>query len=97
MRKNKDVNGLKKVLSKDVLGFMTEMAESEGKSLDDGLKELTEKPQAPTAESRNEKITGDRATIEYLTESREWRTMDFEKEGGSWKMTIPPPPPTKKP
>ncbi|CAN5405895.1 hypothetical protein BH20ACI2_BH20ACI2_09370 [soil metagenome] len=50
--------------------------------------ELCEKPQAPTAEVRNEKITGDRATIEYLDEYGNWSPMEFVKEDGVWTLTI---------
>ncbi len=93
-RQKKDVNGLKKVLSKKMLGFFTEMAADEHKSLDDGLKELAEQPQAATAETRNEKITGDRAQLEYLDERGKWKQMDFVKEGGAWKLTLPNAQPT---
>ncbi len=45
--------------------------------------------QAATAEVRNEKITGETATLEYLDETGKWKVMDFIKEGSDWKMTIP--------
>jgi hypothetical protein len=89
IRKRKDAAGLKKVMSKDVLEFFEEMGKIEKKSLDDMLKELVEKPQGPTNETRNEKITGNRAILEYKNEKGEWKEMDFEKEGSEWKMTIP--------
>ncbi len=88
-RKNKDVATLKRVMSKDALAFLADMGSVEKKTLDDLLKELTEKPQAPTAEVRNEKITGDRATLEYLNEKGEWSTMDFTKDGNEWKIDLP--------
>ena len=90
-RKNKDIEGLKKVLSKDILDFFTMMGgadEKKKKSLDDMLKELCDHPQAATAEARNEKITGDKASIEYLDATGAWRPMDFIKEDGAWKLTI---------
>jgi hypothetical protein len=92
-RKNKDVAALKKLMSKDIIEFFTMMAEADDKNkqtLDELLKEITEKPQAPTPEVRNEKINGDRATVEYLDETGEWDTMDFEKEDGMWKLSLPP-------
>ncbi len=89
IRKRKDAAGLKKVMSKDVLEFFEEMGKIEKKSLDVMLKELVEKPQGPTNETRNEKITGNRAILEYKNEKGEWKEMDFEKEGSDWKMTIP--------
>ena len=88
-RATKDIEGLKKVMSKDVLDFLTMIGQEEKKSLDDELKEMCEKPQYSTDESRNEKITGDRATLEYRDEDGSWKTMDFKKEDGMWKMSLP--------
>jgi hypothetical protein len=88
-RKNKDVATLKRVFAKDVLDFLTEMGQAEKKSLDDQLKELTEKPQADSSETRNEKIDGNRATLEYLNEKGSWTTMDFSREGNEWKIDLP--------
>lgn len=90
-RKNKDVAALKKLMSKDIIEFFTEIggAGDKKQTIDELLLELCEKPQAHTAEARNEKIDGDHATIEYLDEKGDWSTMDFVKEGGGWKLTIP--------
>jgi len=102
-RQNKDVEGLKRVLSKDILGFFEAIAEADKKTLDDELKELTEQPQASTDDTRNEKITGDTATLDYKNEKGEWESMDFIKEGRDWKLTLAKPKPgevegaTKKP
>lgn len=90
-RQKKDVDGLKRVLSKDVLDFLSEMGKTEKKTVDEELKVLCERPQAPKAEVRGEKINGDRATLEYLGEDGKWSTMDFVKEGNDWKMTMPSP------
>lgn len=89
LRKGKDANGLKKVLSKKMLDFLVEMGKSESKSLDDQLKELVEQPQAATAESRGERIVGDMAALEYLDQDGKWKLMGFVKEDGDWKMTMP--------
>ncbi|MEQ1924025.1 MAG: hypothetical protein ABL952_16080 [Pyrinomonadaceae bacterium] len=92
-RKNKDIEGLKKLMSKDVIEFLTMVAEADEKkksTLDDQLKELCEKPQAATAEARNEKIDGDYATIEYLDEKGGWKPMEFIKEDGVWKLAFGP-------
>lgn len=88
IREKKDVEGMKKVVSKDIIEFMTEIGKAEKKSLDEELKDLCDRPQAKTPETRNEKITGNTATIEYLDETGNWRTMDFIKEGSEWKLTI---------
>ena len=90
-RKNKDIAALKKLMSKDVLEFLTMVADADEKkkgTLDDQLKELCEKPQAATAEARNEKIDGDYATIEYLDEKGGWKQMEFVKEDGIWKIAF---------
>jgi len=87
-RNNCDVDGLKKVMSKDILKFLTDMGKDEKKSLEDQLKEICKEPQASTAQARNEKINGDRATIEYLDEDGQWRPMEFIREDGVWKMSI---------
>jgi hypothetical protein len=89
LREKKDVEGLKKVMSKDVLEFLTMMGEDEKKTLNDQISEIFIKPQAKTPEVRNEKISGDRASVEYLDEDGKWKTMDFVKEDGVWKMGLP--------
>ena len=88
-RRKKDVAGLKRVLSKDLLGFFKEMGEAEKKSLDESLSEMLNQPMSPSDESRDEKINGDTATLEYLNDKGKWSQMDFVKEGTDWKMTFP--------
>ena len=39
---------------------------------------------------RDEKITGNRAVLEFKDENGKWTEMDFVKEGGGWKLTLPP-------
>lgn len=88
-RQNKDIATLKRVLSKDALEFLTEIAGLDKKTLDDQLKTLADTPQAPSAETRNEKITGNRASLEYRDEKGKWVSMDFSKEGNEWKIDLP--------
>ncbi|HKO97651.1 MAG TPA: hypothetical protein VJU86_11700 [Pyrinomonadaceae bacterium] len=88
-RQNKDIATLKRVFSKDAIEFLTEVSKEEKKTLDDQLKELADRPQAATAETRNEKITGNRASLEYLDEKGKWSQMDFAKEGNDWKIDLP--------
>ena len=76
-------------MAKDALAFLTDIAQIDKKTLDDQLKELADKPQAATVETRNEKIKGDRASLEYLDENGKWKTMDFSKEGNDWKIDLP--------
>ena len=89
LRKKKDVAGLKKIMSKEILEFLAIAAEEEKKSVDELIKEMVEQPQAEKADVRNEKIKGDRAELEYLTETGEWKTMDFEKVDGKWLLSFP--------
>jgi hypothetical protein len=89
LREKKDLAGMKRVLSKDVIEFFTMIAEEEKKTVDDEIAQMFEKPQAKTAESRNETIKGDKASIEYLDEKGEWKVMDFVKEGQDWKLSLP--------
>jgi hypothetical protein len=89
LRKNKDVAGLKSIMSDDIKEFLTMMGEDEKKSLDHMIKEMCEKPQADRAEVRNEKINGNWATVEYLDENGKWKTMDFEKVDGKWLLSFP--------
>lgn len=89
LRQKKDVQGLKKVLSKEILEFFAEIGKLEKKSQDEMIKELVEKPQSGAPETRNEKITGDRAILEFKDDKGEWQEMDFVKEDGGWKLTLP--------
>ena len=88
-RRKKDIAGLKRVLSTDMLGFFKEMGAAEKKSLDESLSAMLDQPMSPTDEFRNEQINGDTATLEYLNDKGKWSQMDFIKEGSDWKMTIP--------
>jgi hypothetical protein len=90
IRQKKDLAGMKKIMSKDVIEFLTMIGEEEKKTLDEEIATMFERPQAKTPETRNEQIKGDRATIEYLDEEGKWKTMDFVKEDGEWKLALPP-------
>jgi len=88
-RQNKDIAGLKRVLAKDAQEFLTMIADTEKKTLDDQLKALADGKQGPSDASRNEKINGDKATLEYLDVNSKWVTMDLVKEGNDWKISLP--------
>ncbi len=88
-RQKKDIAALKRVLSKEALEFLTDIGKAEQKTLDDQLRDLAERPQAPTAETRNEKISGNRAALEHLNEKGTWSPMEFVKEGNDWKIDLP--------
>ena len=88
-RQKKDAKGLQQAMSKKMLGFFSEMAKAEQKTLNDEVQEMIDSPLPPTNEIRNEKITGDQATVEYQDDQGKWKTMDFVKEGKDWKLTMP--------
>lgn len=87
-RKNQDIAALKRVMSKDMFEFLTLMGQDDKKSVDDMLRDLCKNPQGASDDARNEKIDGNTATLEYLGEDGQWRSMDLVKEDGSWKLTI---------
>ncbi len=89
--KSKDVDGIKKALSKGSLEVMEGMAKEENMPLDEALKASISKPTAATAvpETRNEKIDGDTATLEIKNEkTNKWDPLPFVKEDGQWKIAF---------
>lgn len=90
--KKKDAAAIKKTMSKGTIEMMEKMAKDQGKSLDDMLKESKTGKDTPDKlpEMRNEKIDGDKATLEVKrTESgSDWDTMPFVKEDGEWKLAF---------
>ena len=89
LRAARNIEGLKQVMAPDMIEFLTMIGEEENKSLDEMLREMFQKPQADRAETRNERISGDSASVEYLTETGGWKTMDFQKIDGKWKIGFP--------
>ena len=89
-RKNKDINALKQLNSKEMFDFFKIMGgEGNPNALDDGLKKLAESPQGASDEIRDVKVKGDTATAKFQDKNGEWKTIDFVKEDGIWKLTIP--------
>lgn len=90
-RKNKDIKALRGMIAKDMEEFFEIFSEGKkgDEAVDEGLRQMCEQPQGPSDDSRNEKITGNTATLEYLNIKGDWHTMDFVKEDGKWKLTIP--------
>ena len=85
--KSKDVQGMKNQMSKDLLSEMEKFAKTENKSLDDFIKESNDQEPPPaTFESRNEKIDGDKATVEVNNGKGGWQTFTLVKEDGQWKL-----------
>ena len=87
----KDIEKMKKLFSKRTLAEMETDAKEQNKSLDAMLKEFTETPLPFKDEPviRNEKIEGDKATLEVQTfekDEEKWEKTNLVKEDGIWKL-----------
>ena len=88
-QKKKDAAGMKKTLSKGTLDMFDKLAKAQNKSTDDMLKEIPKDDSSEKPESRNEKITGDTATLEVKNDkTSKWDTLPFVKENGEWKIAL---------
>jgi hypothetical protein len=84
--KKKDITTMKLLLSNDTIKMHEQEAKSEGVTLDDVVKrETLLDPGQTTVEYRNEKINGDKATLEFKNGGF-WETIPFIKEEGEWKI-----------
>jgi hypothetical protein len=87
--KKKDIPGMKKALSKGTVDMFDKLAKEQNKSTDDMLKGLDTTKEEKMPETRNEKITGDTATLEVKNEKTgSWDTLPFVKENGEWKIAL---------
>lgn len=87
--KRKDIEAVKKFLSRDTRQLMEDIAKGQGKTLDQMFKEGADRDaQMPTPEFTNEKINGDTATVDINTPGRPMVTMQMVKEDGEWKLAI---------
>jgi len=88
--KKKDVAGIKKGLSKGTVEMLDKLAKEQNKSTDDMLKEAYQNDKGETfPETRNEKISGDTATLEVKNDKNgKWETLPFVKEDGDWKIAL---------
>jgi Domain of unknown function (DUF4878) len=90
--KSKNVPAVMSVLSKDSVDFLTAEAKKENKTLEAALTESLKTSDVPTTapETRNEKIDGDKATLEVKDDkvADKWDPFNFVKENGEWKIKI---------
>ena len=90
--KKKDVAGMKKALSKGTLDMFDKLAKEQNKSTDDMLKDIDKDDKDKSEkvpETRNEKITGDTATLEVKNDKTgKWDPLPFVKENGEWKIAF---------
>jgi len=91
-QQKKDVEGMKKSLSKTSLTIMEKSAKEQNMTIDEAIKKQLENPSSKTdkmPETRNEKIEGDSATLELHNEdTKKWDKMYFAKEDGAWKIAL---------
>ena len=91
-QQKKDIAGMKQTLSKTSLAMMEASAKQQQMTLDKMIQTQLDNPAAKVdkmPESRNEKITGDSATLELRNEeANRWDTMYFNKEDGAWKIAL---------
>jgi len=77
---------MKLLLSKDTIKMHEQEAKATGVTLDDVVKgETLLDPSQSTVEYRNEKIDGDRASLEFKN-GNIWESIPFVKEDGEWKI-----------
>jgi hypothetical protein len=91
--KNKDVEAVKALFSRATLKALEDKARAANKSPDDvfkeGLESASAEIPATMPETRNEKIEGDRATLEIKDDKKgSWDTIRFVREDGQWKMSF---------
>ncbi len=91
-QKKKDVAGMKKTLSKSSLAMLEKGAKQQNKTVDQAITEGFNAPGVnldKTPETRNEKVTGNDATLEVQdATTQKWETMYFVKEDGDWKIAL---------
>lgn len=85
--KKKDTTTMKLLLSDASIKMAEQEAKAQSVTLDEVVKrETLFNETQDTVSFRNEKIEGDRATIEMKDSSRAWNTVPFVREEGIWKI-----------
>src|SRR5262245_10525889 len=85
--KQKDTATMKLLLSNDTMKMHEQEAKAQGVTVDDIIKrETLVSPDQTTVEYKNEKISGDKATLEVKNSYGMWETVPFVKEDGVWKI-----------
>lgn len=85
--KKKDLTTMKLLLSDASIKMAEAEAKAQNVTLDEIVKRETLFGENQTSvEYRNEKIEGDKATIEMKDSSNLWNTVQFVKEEGIWKI-----------
>ena len=85
--KAKDTKTMKLLLSDATIKLHEKEAKAQGVSVDDIVKRETLFSESQTSVNyRNEKIDGDKATLEVKNSFGSWETVPFVKEDGVWKI-----------
>lgn len=87
--KANNVESIKRSMSKRTLEEVTKNAVGEKKTVDDLIKEMVKDAPSKAPEMRNEKIDGEKATLEIKDDKMEkFNTVHFVKEDGKWKIAM---------
>jgi len=88
--KKKDTTTMKLLLSKDSIKMADQEAKVQNVALDEIVKRETLFSENQTSvEFRNEKIDGEKATIEMKDSFNTWNTVPFVREENIWKIDKP--------
>jgi hypothetical protein len=87
--KTKDVETMKRALSKGTMSLIEQSAQKQNTSVDELLKNEEGTLVRELPETRKEKIEGDVATLEVKNvETGEFDEIPFIKEGGTWRLAL---------
>ena len=85
--KAKDYTTMKLLLSDATIKMHEKEAKAQGVTVDDIVKRETLLSENQTAvEYRNEKVSGDKASLEVKNSYGSWETVPFAREDGVWKI-----------
>jgi hypothetical protein len=85
--KQKDTKAMKLLLSASTIKMHEQQAKAQGVSVDEIIKRETLIGETQTGvDYKDEKIEGDKATLEFKNSSSKWETMPFVREDGVWKI-----------
>lgn len=83
----KDITAMKLLLSDETLKMHEQEAKAQNLTVDDIVKRETLFSETQkSVEYRNERVDGDKATIEMKDAAGIWNTVQFVKEDGAWKI-----------
>lgn len=87
--KANNIEGIKRSLSRKSIEEATKESSKEKKTVDELFQEIVKDAPSKMPDVRNEKIDGDKATIEFKDDKMEnYTTAHFVKEDGQWKIAL---------